>query len=189
MTGGDRLLIVRHAMPAVDRAVSAEQWSLSADDRAAARMIRLVVLGPAYFVASPEPKAVQTLQEIAGSEDVRTDQGFAEVSRPHLWSDAATYRATARSYLTGPLPTGWEPQRQVARRFDRAVAVHAAAAATRASTLVIGTHGLAPTIWLASRLRLEPDPERFWMALSFPDLIAVDLLGGTVTRSMLRPLR
>ncbi len=67
-------------------------------------------------------------------------------------------------------------------RFDAAVARHAALAAAGNQILVIGTHGLAPTVWLASRVSLDPDPAHFWAALRFPDVIDVDLAGGTASR-------
>lgn len=177
---GVHLVLVRHAMPVVDPAVPAERWQLGPGGRAAARNLRPMVIGPAYYVASAEPKAVQTLQEIAGHTDVTTDAGLVEVRRPHIWSDNSTYRSTARSYVEGILPDGWEPHDQVVRRFDHAVVLHAATANARGRTLIVGTHGLAPTIWLASRYHLEPDPSRFWAALRFPDIIEVDLMHGVV---------
>ena len=177
-----RLVLVRHAMPVIDPAVPPGRWQLGPDGRAAARDLRPLVVGPAYYVASTEPRAVQTLQEIAGRTGVRTGAGLVEVRRPHVWSDTSTYRRTARSYVEGTLPDGWEPHDRVVGRFDRAVARHAAAATAQAITLIVGTHGMAATIWLASRYHLEPDPAQFWAALRFPDLIEVDLLRGVVRR-------
>ncbi|MDG4823256.1 histidine phosphatase family protein [Asanoa sp. WMMD1127] len=177
---GDRLLLVRHAMPEVDPAVAAEQWHLGPSGRAAARALQPLVPGPAYHVASSEPKAVQTVQELAGRADVTTDPALVEVRRPQTWSDQ--YRAVARSYVEGASPAGWEPHDQVVRRFDQAVVRHAAAAAQKGRTLVVGTHGMAMTTWLASRYRLQPDPAEFWAALRFPDLIEIDLRNCVVRR-------
>jgi broad specificity phosphatase PhoE len=171
MSDTERLLLVRHAMPQVEPSVPAELWELGDEGRAAARALRPLIDGPAYYVASTELKALQTLQEIAGHLDVATDAELVEVRRPHGWS--ADYRAVARSYVEGICPDGWEPHGEVIGRFDAAVARHAAVAGARNSTLVIGTHGLAPTIWLASRYRLEPNPAEFWASLRFPDLIEV----------------
>ncbi|MDG4795458.1 hypothetical protein [Micromonospora sp. WMMD1082] len=179
---GVRLVLVRHAIPVVDPAVPAERWQLGPAGRAAARAVRRLVPGPAYYVASSEPKAVQTVQEIARHRHVVTDAALGEVRRPRQWSDTSTYRATARSYIQGVCPEGWEPHDQVVHRFHEAVIRHAAAAAALGATLVVGTHGLASTIWLASRHRLEPDPVPFWAALRFPDLIEIDLLHGIVRR-------
>jgi len=59
---------------------------------------------------------------------------------------------------------------------------HLQAAAARQQTLIAGTHGLAATLWLASRLRLEPSPARFWASLRFPELLEVDLRTGQLRR-------
>lgn len=72
ITGPDRLILVRHAMPAIDPQTPAELWHLGDQGRAAARALRPLLAEPAYYVASTEPKAVETLQEIAGDLSVHT---------------------------------------------------------------------------------------------------------------------
>lgn len=182
MTAVAHLVLVRHAMPDIVPEVPAERWHLGAEGRSAARALRPLVVGPAYFVASDEPKAVETLHELAGlaghardagQPEVRTDPGFGEVRRPHAWSNDYGNRATA--YLEGVCHDGWEPHDEVSARFQSAVVHHASLAAAQRRTLVIGTHGLAPTVWLSRRMRLEPSPLQFWADLRFPDLIEVDL--------------
>jgi broad specificity phosphatase PhoE len=166
------LVLVRHAMPAVDPATPSVRWQLSEDGKAAARALRPRIPAAAYFVSSPEPKALQTVQQLG--EEITTDAGFGEARRLHVWGD--DYGAQARAYVDGRRHPGWEPHDEVARRFDDAMRRHLTDAGGR--TLVVGTHGLAPTVWLASRVRLA-DPGEFWAALGFPDLIDVDLEQGT----------
>ncbi len=178
----ERLILVRHAMPELEPAVPAHQWQLGGAGRAAARALGPLVAGPGYYVASDEPKAVQTVRELTGRPDVATDPGFREVRRPYVWSANEDYRALARAYVEGVCHDGWEPLAQVVSRFDAAVDRHAALAAAQDRPLVVGTHGLAPTVWLASRLALAPSPAEFWAALQFPDVIDVDLAAGTATR-------
>jgi hypothetical protein len=73
----------------------------------------------------------------------------------HRWRLGADGRAAART--PGPLlPAGAYP--------------------------VVGTHGMAMTVWLATRVDL--DPAEFWAALRFPDMIEVDLAARTVSRRM-----
>jgi broad specificity phosphatase PhoE len=175
---GEHLLLVRHARPAVDPAVPSEHWELGPDGRAAARALRPRLPSPGSFVASPEPKARQTLEEVA--DEVAIEAGFAEVRRPYVWGD--DYRGIARAYVEGVRHDGWEAHQDVIARFDAAVVRHASIAAARNTTLIVGTHGLAPTVWLASRYRLEPNPATFWAALQFPDVIEVDLTAATVSR-------
>lgn len=171
-------------MPIVEPDVPSDQWQLGEEGRAEARSLRSRLSEPAYFVASDEPKAVQTLEEVAGETSVSTDPGFREVRRPHVWSE--DYRLVARAYVNGIRPGEWEDHVQVADRFAAAVAKHAAIAAAMGHALVIGTHGLAPTVWLATVMRLDPSPAQFWERLRFPDLIDVDLLHGTATRRRAR---
>jgi broad specificity phosphatase PhoE len=173
---GERLVLVRHAMPAVDPVVPSERWELGPEGRAAARALRPRLPSPGWFVASPEPKTRQTLEEVA--DEVAIEAGFAEVRRPYVWGD--DYRGIARAYVEGVHHDGWEAHQDVIARFDAAVVRHASIAAARNATLIVGTHGLAPTVWLASRYRLEPDPAAFWAALRFPDIIEVDLAAATV---------
>jgi broad specificity phosphatase PhoE len=182
MIAGNRLILIRHAMPEVDPAVPAGQWHLGAGGRAAARALRPLVSGPADHVASTEPKAQQTLQELAGRPVVEADARFAEVRRPRVWSDGDSYRARAHDYVRGRRLDGWEPHEDVVARFEAAVVHHAATAAARGRTLVVGTHGLAATLWLAGRFPLAPDPAGFWQSLRFPELIDIDLRTGELTR-------
>jgi broad specificity phosphatase PhoE len=114
-------------------------------------------------VSSDEPKSVQTLREL--SADVAVDPGLREVARPWVWTD--DHRALARAYVDGVGHDGWEPHAEVSARFAAAVERHERLAAGR--RLVVGTHGMALTVWLAGRIRL--DPGAFWAALDFPDLI------------------
>lgn len=105
------------------------------------------------------------------------EPGLREVRRPAGWS--GNYRALARAYTAGALPDGWEPQAAVTARFEHAVSGHARIAAAREQSLIAGTHGLALTVWLASRMPLTPDPAAFWAALQFPDLIEVNVSART----------
>jgi broad specificity phosphatase PhoE len=138
--------------------------------------------GQGPFVASDEPKAAETLREIAGRLVVATDSGFREVQRPHVWSSAGDYRALARAYVDGAEHDGWEAHAAVVRRFGDAVARHAELAAAVGGTLIIGTHGLAATVWLASLLPVRPSPAQFWLGLRLLDVVEVDLVAGTASR-------
>jgi hypothetical protein len=174
-----KIILIRHAMPVVEPGVPSERWQLAEEGRRMARALgndHRVVPRPAYVVASHEPKAAQTIREMTDGP-VPLDPGFAEVRRPYTWSD--DYRARARAYVEGKAHDGWERHDAVARRFDEAIRRHAAAADAAGATLVVGTHGLAPTVWLTSRGLIE-DPGAFWAALRFPDAVRVDLEAGQV---------
>ena len=169
-----RLMLIRHALPDAVPEIPARDWQLSADGRLAARALRDRLPPSALLVASDEPKAAETLREASGGAPVLTDPGFGEVHRPDEW--VSDHRDRARAYVQGARHPGWEPQPQVVARFEAAVQRHA----TTGRVLVIGTHGMAATVWLAAHTTIDPGP--FWAALAFPDLLAVDLTAGTITR-------
>ncbi|XVU30294.1 histidine phosphatase family protein [Actinoplanes sp. CA-054009] len=76
----------------------------------------------------------------------------------------------------GRTPDGWESPAEVVARFGAAVERHLARAAGR--TLVVATHGMALTCWLAACGLIAVEPARFWEGLRFPDLIEIDLTRG-----------
>lgn len=161
-----RLLLVRHAMPAADPGVPPQRWRLSAAGVEAAARLRLPP--HAHLVASDEPKAAETVRLAAGVTHVVGDADFAEVRRQEPWDDG--YRERRRAYVSGSDHAGWEPRASVAARFDRAIARHA----RPDRPLVVGTHGMAMTCWLASRGLLDGPAGDFWQALAFPDLVDVE---------------
>ena len=168
------LMLLRHARPDPVQAVAPRDWQLSADGRLAARALRGRLPAGALLVASDEPKALETVREASGGAAVLADPGFGEVNRPTEW--VSDHRARARAYVEGARHEGWEPREEVATRFEAAVRRHAGAG----RRLVIGTHGMAATVWLATRTAIDPGP--YWEGLLFPDLIGVDLAAGTATR-------
>jgi broad specificity phosphatase PhoE len=104
------------------------------------------------------------------------DQRFGEVDQSAAgWID--DYRAAASEYLATGASPAWEPREAVARRFDAAIA--GATANTPTGDLVIATHGLALSLWLASRTAIDIVP--FWDRLTFPDAWRLDLESGQLT--------
>jgi hypothetical protein len=66
---------------------------------------------------------------------------------------------------------GWETPEQTADRFEQAVLRNT----SPDQPLIIASHGMAMTAWLL-HCRRAFDPQsagRFWMNLSFPDVIEV----------------
>ena len=104
-----------------------------------------------------------------GGRRVVTDARFGEVRRPAGWHP--DHRARARAYVEGAEHDGWEPRSRVVARFTAAIAEHAARAAGR--PLVVGTHGMAMTCWLAAHRQITGAPGDFWAALAFPEIVEV----------------
>jgi broad specificity phosphatase PhoE len=130
---------------------------------------------PAMLVASPEPRAWQTLSMTGNG--LRRDRRLQEVNRIEPFDD--DFRGRRRRYVTGEDLPGWEPQLEVAGRF--AAAVREAQRLAGGQPVVLATHGMALTVWLAHAVGLA-DPGAFWADLRFPDLLAVDQAGRTVVR-------
>jgi broad specificity phosphatase PhoE len=170
------LYLVRHAMPAVDPATDPATWELGAGGRASARRLGVALAAGAMRVASDEPKAWQTLAPDGERRVIRASR-LGEVRRTEAFSD--DFRRVRRQYVGGARIDGWEPREHVVARFAAAVAEARQIAGDR--DLVIATHGMAMTLWLASELGL-PDPVQFWDDLRFPDLLRIGLRTCTVTR-------
>lgn len=167
-------------MPAVDPAADPAKWKLGTEGRAAARALctalRTALPPGALRLASDEPKAWQTLAP-GGERGVIRDRRFGEVRRNEPFSD--DFRRLRREYLSGVDLKDWEPRQAVVVRFAAAVADARRLAGDRG--LVIATHGMAMTLWLASEVGLD-DPVRFWDDLRIPDLFRVELRARTAER-------
>jgi broad specificity phosphatase PhoE len=96
-------------------------------------------------------------------------------------SDSARSHATSRTRATDY--PDWEPRDQVSARFTKGVEFWITRADGR--PLVIASHGMAMTLWLASTIGLA-DPGAFWAGLRLPDLLAVDLTGRQVNPVQVR---
>ena len=170
-----RVLLVRHAMPDVDPAVPPRHWHLGPTGVAAAAALRLPP--QALLVTSDEHKAAETVRHAngrrmsAGARRVLIDARFREVLRPARWHPE--HRALARAYVEGAEHDGWEPRPQVIARFTAAITEYAARAHGR--PLVVGTHGMAMTCWLAAHRLITGPPGEFWAALTFPQIVEVNL--------------
>ena len=167
------VLLVRHAMPVVDRAVPADRWRLGGHGRCAAQRLSAVIPNEPFAVTSDEPKARETAEAAlaaCGGGQIR-DTRVGETGRPHLWHD--DFAEVACSYLAGRRHQGWEPPDAVASRFDAAVTD--AVRVSGGASVVVFTHGLALTLWLQS-IGAVKDAPRFWSELTLPDVWRVTVI-------------
>jgi broad specificity phosphatase PhoE len=160
------MFLVRHAMPAQRPEVPPEHWELNAAGHLAAAALARALPPDALLVASEEPKARQT---VSPAGRVFTDARFNEVARDEPYD--GDFRARRRAYLSGVDHPDWEPRHEVAARVGAGVTFWSARAAGRA--LVVASHGMALTLWLATAVDL-PDPGAFWTDLRLPDLFELD---------------
>jgi GrpB-like predicted nucleotidyltransferase (UPF0157 family) len=167
-----QVLFIRHAMPAVDKAVSSRLWPLSEEGREEAEDLaeRLQLPESIYVVCSDEVKAKETAA--AFSEQVVVDARVQEVTRP--WMDG-DYKSIARNWLSGEPVEGWESQDTVLIRMSDAVEE---ALEKADGPVVVVTHGMAMSAYIARVADL--DSMRFWSGLGFPDVRIVDIEQGQV---------
>ncbi|MFP3882026.1 MAG: histidine phosphatase family protein [Actinomycetota bacterium] len=167
MTPGRALVLIRHAMPIIDRQVPSNRWSLSDEGRRNAETLarRLDLPGDTLVVSSDELKARQTAEAV--SQSFAVDPRLAEVSRPWVENE---YEITARWWLQGEDVAGWEPRASVVRRTTEALGE----ATTRTgSTVCVVSHGLAISTLVGEVT--GADPVEFWAQLQFPDSVIFDL--------------
>lgn len=169
------LILVRHAMPIVDRQVPSTRWSLSEESRRDAETLarRLDLPGDALVVSSDELKARQTAE--AFGQSFAVDPRLREVTRPWVEDE---YERIARRWLQGEDVGGWEPRASVVRRMTNAVGEVTTPAT---STVCVVSHGLAISTLVGEVT--GTDPVELWLQLQFPDSVTFDLRSFSLASS------
>ena len=172
------VILVRHAMPNIERGVASKLWGLSDSSREDCVLLAHALPATAgrTVFSSDERKARETAEVIAlrlGLQ-VRPDSRLAEVDRPQVWD--RDYREVAAGYLAGTPEPGWEAREAVVRRF-RAAVTDALRRADGADVIVV-SHGLASSLWAASVCTI--DLAAWWRGLTLPDAWRVDPFGRTI---------
>lgn len=170
-------------MPEVVPGISSTLWELgeaALEDCVLLAHALPEALAPKAFT-SHQPKVKQTAAVLALRRgiEVLEDERLREVGQGPGWID--DYRAAAASYLRGEHSgetADWEPRERVVARFAAGVDAAIAANSSSAGDLLIVNHGLAMSLWLASRSNI--DLEAFWKALTFPDAWRLGLAGEVI---------
>lgn len=175
------VILVRHAMPEVVPGVSSTLWELG--DAALEDCVLLAHALPQDLArivcTSHQPKVKQTAGVLALRRglELRADERLREVDQGPGWID--DYRAAAASYLrdgTVGETADWEPRERVAERFAAGVGAAITANSGSAGDVVVVNHGLAMSLWLASRSGIDLVP--FWQGLTFPDAWRLEMKTG-----------
>ncbi len=180
---GRGLILVRHALPVVSDNVPSTEWTLpesSMEDCVLLAHCLPRALAPIVY-SSSQPKAERTAAVIALRCGLRveTNEASREVDKPEEWfPNDYDYRAAAAAYLRDGGRPGWEEQAVVARRFRDAV--DGALAANPKGDLIVVNHGMALSLYLASKAPIDLVP--FWRALTFPDAWRLNLETGELVR-------
>lgn len=172
-----KLVLVRHSLPEMVAGVPQAQWRLSAAGKTAARGLaaRLGGFDAPVVWSSPEPKALETAELVAGAldrrvceaadlrEHDRTSLGY--LSRERLEAGVAGLLASDDELVFGD-----ETARSVFVRMERALRRARAEAGRR--DVVAVTHGAAAAIYV-SRIT-GVDALAFWRSLGAPAAIVLD---------------
>ena len=166
-----RLILVRHAEPAMDPETPASGWHLSPAGRAAALQLgrRISAHRPGACYSSPEPKAAETASGIASVLDlgVVLVDGLHEHRRENVpfFADPADFRSAVLRIFDQPADRvfGEESADEAHARFT--VTLEDVMAATDAEVVVAVTHGTVLTLWVAERSGM--DPRELWSSLRF----------------------
>ncbi|HZZ34354.1 MAG TPA: histidine phosphatase family protein, partial [Caulobacteraceae bacterium] len=143
-----RLILVKHAMPAIDPALPSAQWPLSEGGRAAAAALAEKVrpLAPQRLAASTEPKAEETAIAMALvlGLPVTLDPSFVEHRRPQAdFGDREAFEAKVKALFDRPSERafGAESADEAHARFTTALTVHR----MDPSPLMVVSHGTVIT--------------------------------------------
>ncbi|MGI8690651.1 MAG: histidine phosphatase family protein [Thermomicrobiales bacterium] len=172
------LILVKHAMPALEPDVPSRDWQLS--DVGRARCIplaaHLAAYTPTIIAVSAEPKATETgrivAERLAAPIEIVAD--LHENDRTGLgWLDSDELEATIARFFAEPdrRIMGNETADEAHARFAAAVAD--VCARHRQGNIVIVAHGTVITLFVARRTGREPFP--FWKRLSLPSFVALSL--------------
>ena len=172
------VILVRHALPEIERGLASKLWGLSESSREDCVLLAHALPAPVAgaVVTSDERKARETAEVIAlrlGLQ-VETDPRLAEVDRPQVWD--RDYREVAAAYLAGTPEPGWEAREAVVGRF--AAAVTDARVRAEGADVIVVSHGMAISLWVASVCTI--DLPAWWRELTLPDAWRVDPAAGTV---------
>ncbi len=177
------LILVKHAMPALEPDVPSRDWQLS--DAGRARCIplaeHLAAYTPTVIAASAESKATETGRIVAArlAAPIEIVADLHENDRTGLgWLDFEDLEATIARFFA-------EPDRRIMgnETADEADARFAAAVTDVCTrhphgNIVIVGHGTVITLFVTRRAGLEPFP--FWKRLGLPSLVVLSLPGHTL---------
>ncbi len=171
-----RLILIKHAMPAIDEAAPSKDWPISPEGRVAAARLaeKLAPYVPAYVIASTEPKAADTGRIVAErlGAPIAFDGDLVETHRETVgWLPRARVEAGVEGLFRAPdkLTYGEETGDHAFGRFAGALDRHGSAHPDE--TLIVASHGTVISLWLSRRL--DDDPMPLWRGLALPSAVVM----------------
>jgi broad specificity phosphatase PhoE len=181
------IVLVRHAAAEAGPQQPAALWPLADEGRAGARALagEPIWRAIAHIYASPEAKAHETAQIIAGMNGISVSviEDLREVVRPTgQWFDErhpGGYAGAVADYFAAPSAAvhGWEPA--VAAQMRIRSCVDTLRGWQPQPFAVVG-HGLTLSLYVAAIA--GADAATIWTAIALPDLAVVDPVQGVIVR-------
>ena len=177
----NRLILVRHSEPEIERDRPASTWRLSQNGRSRARQLAEELCGftPASIWCSKEPKAIETAQVLADALNVPVQiaGGLEEHRRSSVpyFPTQDEFEQAIEQFFHNPqqLVLGDETAKQALRRFT--AAIDRIIATNPDETAIVVTHGTVMTLYVASVSGVEP--MRFWRSLDTPSFFVLPTHG------------
>ncbi len=185
--GTSMLYIVRHSIPAIDPSVAAEHWPLSdAGIGAAQQLSRLPSWQDVEIIySSPEPKALQTAEEIARPWDKKViiEDDLRELWMKPVWLGNADFLKKVGDYLEGGDDPDFEPYDQAQQRIGDCVQGLVRSHPGRSIAVVSHARIL---VTFFSHLLGRRIGRQEWRSIKMPDLAVVDLVKAQVVSGFLK---
>jgi broad specificity phosphatase PhoE len=171
-----RLILVKHAMPIIDPALSAANWALSPEGRVQSLRLaeRLRTYCPEAVVSSQEPKARETAEILAQHLDLSLSvvhdlhehdrRGVPLLGKLEFQMAVSEFFANPRTLVFGR-----ETADEAYARFR--VALSAAASKSQSQTLVIVAHGTVISLFVSRETGVEP--YTLWQRLGLPSFVVI----------------
>jgi broad specificity phosphatase PhoE len=165
------LILIKHSLPEIAGNLPAREWRLSVAGRLRCKTLaeRLALHRVTRLVASREPKAYETAEEVAahlGLPLAAADDLHEHVHREVGRLRTEEFEAAVACFFAQPaeLVFGSETADQAHRRFEQALSL--VLEKYRDETVGVVTHGRVLTLLVTRALGLDPFP--FWKRLGLP---------------------
>lgn len=172
------ILLVKHSVPEIVPAVPAKEWKLSkaGQIRCATLAEKLEPFLPDVFLSSTEPKAIETVQIVAGKfgKTFRTVPGLHEHSRTNIgWLEKEQFESKVKEFFDAPerLVFGEETADQALARFSQAIS--SIESEYPNNNILVAAHGTVITLFVKQYNAIEPFP--FWKHLDFTSFAVLSL--------------
>jgi broad specificity phosphatase PhoE len=171
------LILVRHALPAVDPAVPAVEWDLGDDGRRSCGALAdlLALYEPRVVVTSRERKAVETGRLIADALGLRREEedGLHDHDRRDTgWLEQGRFLAAMEALFAHPSRVVFGLESAVAAHARFTSALNRVERLNPTGTLVVVTHGTVMSLFGAGGD--ASDAHVIWKRLGFPALMVFE---------------